>query len=39
VRAYSKEDGICFGQSVVEEKQNEIVAIPDLLDAMRTQKK
>lgn len=33
VSAYSKKDGISFGQTVVEQKQNEIiVAIPDLLD-------
>ena len=32
VSAYSKEDGICFGQVKVLEKENEIVAIPELLD-------
>ena len=32
VSAYSKEGGICLGQTVVNEKENEIVAIPDLLD-------
>jgi predicted transposase YbfD/YdcC len=32
VSAWSKEDGICFGQTVVKDKENEIVAIPELLD-------
>jgi len=32
VSAYSHEDGISLGQVVVNEKENEIVAIPDLLD-------
>ena len=32
VSAYSHEDGISLGQVVVDEKENEIVAIPDLLD-------
>ena len=32
VSAYSCDDGISFGQSVVDEKENEIVAIPQLLD-------
>jgi predicted transposase YbfD/YdcC len=32
VSAYSNEDGISFGQIAVDEKENEIVAIPDLLD-------
>jgi predicted transposase YbfD/YdcC len=32
VTAYCKEDGICFGQKAVNEKENEIIAIPDLLD-------
>ena len=31
VTAYSKEDGICFGQRAVREKENEITAIPELL--------
>lgn len=51
VSAWSKEDGVCFGQKVVHEKENEIIAIPELLssltiqnsiitiDAMGTQKK
>jgi predicted transposase YbfD/YdcC len=51
VSAYSKEDGLCFGQEPVSEKSNEITAIPVLLkriaientivtiDAMGTQKK
>lgn len=50
VSAWSKEDGLCLGQKVVQEKENEIVAIPALLkdicvknsivtiDAMGTQK-
>jgi len=32
VSAYSHEDGISFGQVAVNEKENEIVAIPELLD-------
>ena len=32
VSAYSHEDGISFGQTTVREKENEIVAIPELLD-------
>jgi predicted transposase YbfD/YdcC len=32
VSAYSDEDGVSFGQIAVDEKENEIVAIPDLLD-------
>jgi predicted transposase YbfD/YdcC len=32
VSAYSHTDGISFGQVVVDDKENEIVAIPDLLD-------
>lgn len=51
VSAWSKEDGFCLGQKAVEEKSNEITAIPELLeklqikgqivtiDAMGTQKK
>lgn len=51
VSAWSKEDGFCLGQVKVEEKKNEIAAIPELLnkiniknhivtiDAMGTQKK
>ena len=50
VSAWSKEDGFCLGQKVVEEKSNEITAIPELfekiqvkgqivtIDAMGTQK-
>jgi len=34
VSAYSHEDGISFGQSVVDDKENEIVAIPELLDEL-----
>ena len=32
VSAWSKEDGFCLGQTVVQEKSNEITAIPLLLD-------
>ena len=32
VSAYSHEDGVSFGQVLVEDKENEVVAIPDLLD-------
>lgn len=32
VSAWSKEDGFCLGQKVVQEKSNEITAIPELLD-------
>ena len=32
VSAYCHEDGVSFGQTLVEEKENEIAAIPDLLD-------
>jgi len=32
VTCYSHEDGISFGQTAVNEKENEIVAIPELLD-------
>jgi len=35
VSAWSKEDGICFGQTVVKEKENEIVAIPELLKTLK----
>ena len=35
VSAYSKDDGICFGQTAVQEKHNEIVAIPELLDELQ----
>lgn len=35
VSAWSKESGFCLGQKVVEEKSNEIVAIPELLDKIR----
>jgi predicted transposase YbfD/YdcC len=35
VSAWSKEDGICLGQRAVREKENEIVAIPELLDGLR----
>lgn len=32
VSAWSKEDGFCLGQKAVEEKTNEITAIPEVLD-------
>lgn len=35
VSAWSKEDGISLGQRTVREKENEIVAIPLLLDELR----
>lgn len=34
VSAWSDEDGFCLGQKTVEEKSNEITAIPQLLDAV-----
>jgi len=34
VSAWSDEDGFCLGQKAVEEKSNEITAIPQLLDAV-----
>lgn len=34
VSAWSKEDGFCLGQKAVEEKSNEITAIPDLLEKL-----
>ena len=35
VTAYCDEDGFCLGQNVVKEKENEIVAIPELLDTLQ----
>lgn len=35
VSAWCDEEGICFGQKTVKEKQNEIVAIPELLDTIK----
>lgn len=35
VSAWSKEDGFCLGQKAVEEKSNEIIAIPELLDKIQ----
>ena len=35
VSAWSKEDGFCLGQKAVEEKSNEIVVIPELLDKIQ----
>lgn len=35
VSAWSKEDGFCLGQKVVEEKSNEITAIPELLEKIQ----
>ena len=34
VSAWSKEDGYCLGQKAIEEKSNEITAIPKLLDML-----
>jgi len=34
VSAWSKDDGICFGQKVVDDKSNEITAIPQLLETL-----
>lgn len=35
VSAWSKEDGFCLGQKAVEEKSNEITAIPKLLNQIK----
>lgn len=35
VSAWSKEDGVCLGQKAVEEKSNEITAIPELLEKIQ----
>ncbi|OON94550.1 MAG: transposase [Candidatus Epulonipiscium fishelsonii] len=35
VSAWCDEEGICFGQKAVDEKHNEIVAIPELLDEIQ----
>jgi predicted transposase YbfD/YdcC len=35
VSAWCDEDGICFGQNTVREKENEIIAIPELLDTLQ----
>lgn len=35
VSAWSKEDGFCLGQKAIEEKSNEITAIPDLLEKIQ----
>lgn len=35
VNAWSTEHGICFGQQSIDEKSNEITAVPKLLDLMR----
>lgn len=34
VLAWSSDDGFCLGQKAVEEKSNEITAIPQLLDTI-----
>lgn len=34
VSAWSREDGYCLGQKAVEEKSNEITAIPKVLEAI-----
>ena len=38
VSAWCKEDGFCLGQKAVDEKSNEITAIPDLLDKLQIKK-
>ncbi len=35
VSAWSKEDGFCLGQKAVDEKSNEITAIPELLEKIQ----
>lgn len=35
VSAWCKEDGFCLGQKAVDEKSNEITAIPELLDGLQ----
>lgn len=35
ISAWSKEDGFCLGQKAVEEKSNEITAIPELLEKIQ----
>jgi predicted transposase YbfD/YdcC len=35
VSAWCDEEGICFGQKTVKEKENEIIAIPELLDTLQ----
>lgn len=35
VSAWSKEDGFCLGQKAIEEKSNEITAIPELLEKIQ----
>lgn len=35
VSAWSREDGYSLGQKAVEEKSNEIAAIPELLDSIQ----
>ena len=34
VSAWSREDGYCLGQQAVEEKRNEITAIPKVLESI-----
>ena len=36
VSAWSREDGYCLGQQAVEEKSNEITAIPKVLESIET---
>jgi predicted transposase YbfD/YdcC len=38
VSAYSKADGICYGQRPTDEKSNEITAIPKLIDRLSIEK-
>lgn len=35
ISAWSREDGFCLGQKAVDEKSNEITAIPELLDKIQ----
>ena len=36
--AWSKADGVCFGQVTVNDKSNEITAIPKLLDTLHLER-
>ncbi len=35
VSAYCHEDRFCLGRNIVKEKENEIIAIPELLDTLQ----
>jgi predicted transposase YbfD/YdcC len=37
VSAFSKDDGVCYGQTAVNKKSNEITAIPALLDTLKVE--